>query len=593
LYLAFALLVINLSSASFSQAEIDEILTAHNNARAAKCQPPLTWDPIAEIVATNYAATCPNGHNSHRNGDYIKDGGNCSSSEWPYCSTAVLGENIAWMTDGTLTQLVNLWNDEESLWNCNQLPSYQPGCGHYTQVVWYNTKRVGCGKHLMCNGMTILVCNYFPPGNFNTGTTYAFDPKYCTPGQCSKPAPTGKVSSSATHTTTRAPNPVPTPSPKKPVPPPTTNLNDWRFINGSLASDWTYRNSILSHTSNRVGDITLTSSSTAGSDVFVVSRIDPSTSYGYGIIFGYKLGSYGNQFLLFRKNGNTYEVCFFYLDKKIESCYPYNSTKLQLDSSSTHLMKVRYSSVKKNQNRYTLYLDSFTFATYILPSGWNTGEAGLYSIGSTSFQNFYIRNPTAVKITLTQCSLSDRVIISLITSQIGITSHDITGLVRYGCSNKRDIQSFEAVSVVIVGTATQSSEELANSLVNNQNSLMSNVEILSSSTDDIADVPTQSVSSPDVPLAGLSLGEIIGLAVGCAGAVAVICVVGIIAYKKIKEHKEKKLKLTKQATETPTIAPKSEENIKIPFGATVNILNLDPNDPRSITARGPIVQQRV
>jgi len=240
-------------------------------------------------------------------------------------------------------------------------------------------------------------------------------------------------------------------------------------------------------------------------------------------------------------------------------------------------------------------MDSFAFETYLFPSGWNSGEVGLYSVGSTSFLNFYIRTPTAVKITLTQCSLPNSVILALIATQIGVTSNDITGLVRYGCSNKRDIQSSEAVSVVIIGTSTQSSQQLANNLVNNPNSLMSNVEILSSSTDDIADgVPTQSVSSPDVPLNGLSIGEIVGITVGCAGAVAVLCVVGIIAYKKIKVHREKKFKVTNQATESPTVPPSPEENsVKIPYGDTVNILNLDPNDPRSITARAPGIQHKV
>jgi hypothetical protein len=43
------------------------------------------------------------------------------------------------------------------------------GCGHYTQVVWRNTERVGCG-YSTCQAQgfnfEVWVCNYDPPGNF-------------------------------------------------------------------------------------------------------------------------------------------------------------------------------------------------------------------------------------------------------------------------------------------------------------------------------------------------------------------------------------------------------------------------------------------
>lgn len=47
---------------------------------------------------------------------------------------------------------------------------HSSGCGHYTQLVWRNTKEVGCG-YATCvddNGFSdgVWVCNYSPPGNF-------------------------------------------------------------------------------------------------------------------------------------------------------------------------------------------------------------------------------------------------------------------------------------------------------------------------------------------------------------------------------------------------------------------------------------------
>lgn len=38
-------------------------------------------------------------------------------------------------------------------------------CGHYTQVVWKNSRYVGCGKAMAANGTLYYVCNYYPAGN--------------------------------------------------------------------------------------------------------------------------------------------------------------------------------------------------------------------------------------------------------------------------------------------------------------------------------------------------------------------------------------------------------------------------------------------
>ena len=38
-------------------------------------------------------------------------------------------------------------------------------CGHYTQIVWETTQKVGCAK-IQCDGFDLWVCNYDPPGNW-------------------------------------------------------------------------------------------------------------------------------------------------------------------------------------------------------------------------------------------------------------------------------------------------------------------------------------------------------------------------------------------------------------------------------------------
>jgi hypothetical protein len=48
-------------------------------------------------------------------------------------------------------------------------------CGHYTQLVWANTRRIGCARH-NCSGLTFpssIVCDYGPGGNFGGQSPYA------------------------------------------------------------------------------------------------------------------------------------------------------------------------------------------------------------------------------------------------------------------------------------------------------------------------------------------------------------------------------------------------------------------------------------
>jgi len=49
------------------------------------------------------------------------------------------------------------------------------GVGHYTQLVWSNTKKVGCGGGLYIKGdeeYKFLTCNYWPPGNVGDDKPY-------------------------------------------------------------------------------------------------------------------------------------------------------------------------------------------------------------------------------------------------------------------------------------------------------------------------------------------------------------------------------------------------------------------------------------
>ncbi|RKH37542.1 hypothetical protein D7Y23_39110 [Corallococcus sp. AB050B] len=135
-----------------------DMLEAHNAARAdAKPTPspalePLTWDPAVAEVAQRWADTCALDHNPNR--------GNA-------------GENIAWATPGywdTKGVVTKAWVAEVADYDyAKNTCKAGKQCGHYTQVVWRNTRRLGCGvQRCTENGTTwdFWVCNYAPPGNY-------------------------------------------------------------------------------------------------------------------------------------------------------------------------------------------------------------------------------------------------------------------------------------------------------------------------------------------------------------------------------------------------------------------------------------------
>ena len=66
------------------------------------------------------------------------------------------------------TDAVGLWVNEKSNYDSNSNTCAAGNvCGHYTQVVWENSLRLGCGK-VRCdnNRGTLIICNYDPPGNY-------------------------------------------------------------------------------------------------------------------------------------------------------------------------------------------------------------------------------------------------------------------------------------------------------------------------------------------------------------------------------------------------------------------------------------------
>ncbi|KAK8601781.1 hypothetical protein V6N12_051606 [Hibiscus sabdariffa] len=133
---------------SHAQNSQQDYLDAHNTARAAVGVEPITWDDTVAAYALNYA--------NQRIADC-----NLEHSGGPY------GENLAWGGgDLSGTDAVAMWVNEGADYNydSNSCASGKV-CGHYTQVVWRNSVRLGCAKVTCNNGGTFITCNYDPAGN--------------------------------------------------------------------------------------------------------------------------------------------------------------------------------------------------------------------------------------------------------------------------------------------------------------------------------------------------------------------------------------------------------------------------------------------
>jgi pathogenesis-related protein 1 len=136
--------------------EVGQLLGSHNRVRARVGLSPLAWSgklaSYAQAWADHLAAI--GGRMEHRP----------RSGEWKQ----VHGENLFMGTAGHygVVDAVAMWEDERSSYDGGAVDmSNLHAYGHYTQLVWKNTRRVGCAK-VAAGGNVIVVCNYDPPGNF-------------------------------------------------------------------------------------------------------------------------------------------------------------------------------------------------------------------------------------------------------------------------------------------------------------------------------------------------------------------------------------------------------------------------------------------
>ena len=140
-----------------NNVSIQQVVDAHNVYRKALGIPPLSW--------------------SNELADYARDWGtnlvkrDCAFEHRP---NNKYGENIfsGWGKQWTMLDAVDSWGDEKKNFDHNSKTCTGGVCGHYTQMIWKKTTRVGCALVTCGNGSVIVVCNYAPAGNMGGEDPY-------------------------------------------------------------------------------------------------------------------------------------------------------------------------------------------------------------------------------------------------------------------------------------------------------------------------------------------------------------------------------------------------------------------------------------
>jgi pathogenesis-related protein 1 len=133
------------SAEAVSSAEQQALLSLHNSYRAQHCVPAVTWSAELAASAQKWAENCWIGHDSKR---------------------GHIGENIAWGGERTASSAVDAWYKEVDVYNYAK-PGFASSTAHFTQMVWKETKQIGCGVAKCYLGTVRLwVCRYGPTGNW-------------------------------------------------------------------------------------------------------------------------------------------------------------------------------------------------------------------------------------------------------------------------------------------------------------------------------------------------------------------------------------------------------------------------------------------
>lgn len=123
---------------------------AHNVVRREVGVPELAWDPALVGPAADWLA-------------HLVAERDCALE---HDLSSPLGENLGWNSgfENNPCHVVDSWALEEQDWD-PATATCTGTCGHWTQLVWSTTARLGCAIESCLDGAEIWMCTYDPPGN--------------------------------------------------------------------------------------------------------------------------------------------------------------------------------------------------------------------------------------------------------------------------------------------------------------------------------------------------------------------------------------------------------------------------------------------
>ncbi len=139
------------------------LVTAHNKWRAKVGVPRLSWSNRLAKSSKSWANTlqgrCIMQHS------YGQPYGENIFHASPLTQTDRSGRTKNLIQQIVSKNVVDAWGEEEKWYNYHTNTCHGEECGHYTQVVWKDTKKVGCAMTLCKDNAQIWVCQYESPGN--------------------------------------------------------------------------------------------------------------------------------------------------------------------------------------------------------------------------------------------------------------------------------------------------------------------------------------------------------------------------------------------------------------------------------------------
>lgn len=151
------------TDSGISDEDKNVIVSKHNEYRSGVNPPAvamakMSWDDEIAMIAQKYADACKG---------LVHDGNRQRSIPGRFS----VGQNLASASyDLDWAGVIKLWHDEVkdfTLGGINDLMKV----GHYTQVVWATSIKIGCG-FAVCGSTRSYVCNYGPGGNLDINKPY-------------------------------------------------------------------------------------------------------------------------------------------------------------------------------------------------------------------------------------------------------------------------------------------------------------------------------------------------------------------------------------------------------------------------------------